>query len=71
MISSAAFVAVEARSREPILSLSLFRNRNFAVTSAVGLIVGLSLFGSVTYLPIYLQLVKGESPTGSGLNSCR
>jgi hypothetical protein len=39
--------------------LSLFRNRIFAITSAVGLIVGLSLFGSVTYLPIYLQLVKG------------
>jgi MFS family permease/DNA-binding MarR family transcriptional regulator len=47
--------------------LSLFRNRTFAITSAVGLIVGLSLFGSVTYLPIHLQLVKGESPTGSGL----
>jgi EmrB/QacA subfamily drug resistance transporter len=62
-----AFVAVETRSPEPILSLSLFRNRTFAITSAVGLIVGLSLFGSVTYLPIHLQLVKGESPTGSGL----
>jgi EmrB/QacA subfamily drug resistance transporter len=62
-----AFVAVEARSREPILALGLFRNRTFALTSAVGLIVGLSLFGSVTYLPIYLQLVKGESPTASGL----
>jgi len=61
------FVAVEARSREPILSLSLFRNRTFTITSAVGLIVGLALFGSVTYLPLHLQLVKGESPTGSGL----
>jgi EmrB/QacA subfamily drug resistance transporter len=67
ILSVFAFVAVEARSREPILSLSLFRNRTFAITSAVGLIVGLSLFGSVTYLPIYLQLVKGESPTASGL----
>jgi EmrB/QacA subfamily drug resistance transporter len=66
-LSLVGFVAVEARSREPILSLSLFRNRTFALTSAVGLIVGLSLFGSVTYLPIHLQLVKGESPTGSGL----
>jgi EmrB/QacA subfamily drug resistance transporter len=66
-LSLVAFVAVEARSREPILALSLFRNRVFAITSAVGLIVGLSLFGSVTYLPLHLQLVKGESPTGSGL----
>jgi predicted MFS family arabinose efflux permease/DNA-binding MarR family transcriptional regulator len=67
ILSTFAFVAVEARSREPIFSLSLLRNRTFAVTSAVGLIVGLSLFGSVTYLPIYLQIVKGESPTRSGL----
>ena len=67
IVSVLAFVAVEARSPEPILSLSLFHNRTFAITSAVGLIVGLALFGSVTYLPIHLQLVKGESPTGSGL----
>jgi len=67
IVSLFGFVAVEARSREPILSLSLFRNRTFAITSAVGLIVGLALFGSVTYLPLHLQLVKGESPTGSGL----
>jgi EmrB/QacA subfamily drug resistance transporter len=66
-VSLIAFVAVETRSREPILALSLFRNRIFTLTSAVGLIVGLALFGSVTYLPIHLQLVKGESPTGSGL----
>ncbi|HEY6255187.1 MAG TPA: MDR family MFS transporter [Xanthobacteraceae bacterium] len=66
-VASMLFVVIEARSREPILSLALFRNRTFAITCAVGLIVGLALFGSVTYLPIHLQLVKGESPTGSGL----
>ena len=38
-----------------------------SVASAVGFIVGVSLFGSVTYLPLYLQIVKGASPTGSGL----
>src|SRR5262249_6169461 len=42
-------------------------NRNFAVASGVGLIVGLSLFGAVTFLPIYLQVVKGVSPSISGL----
>jgi MFS family permease len=47
--------------------LSLFRNRTFAVTSAVGFVVGLSLFGAVTYLPLYLQIVKGMSATKSGL----
>src|SRR5262245_52489084 len=62
-----AFVAVEQRAREPILPLSLFANRNFTVASSVGLIVGLSLFGAVTFLPIYLQVVKGVSPSTSGL----
>jgi EmrB/QacA subfamily drug resistance transporter len=62
-----AFVAVELRSREPILPMSLFGNRNFAVASGVGFIVGLSLFGAVTFLPIYLQVVKGVSPLTSGL----
>ena len=66
-LSAVAFVVAETRSSEPIFSLRLFRNRIFAISSAVGLIVGLSLFGSVTYLPIYLQVVKGESPTRSGL----
>ncbi len=62
-----AFVMAEARAREPIVPLILFRNDTFVIASAVGLIVGLSLFGSITYLPIYLQVVKGESPTASGL----
>ncbi len=62
-----AFVAVELRSREPILPMSLFGNRNFAVASGVGFIVGLSLFGAVTFLPIYLQIVKGVSPLTSGV----
>jgi EmrB/QacA subfamily drug resistance transporter len=63
----AAFVLAEKRAAEPILPLELFRNRVFAVTSAVGFIVGLALFGAVTYLPLYLQDVKGHSPTTSGL----
>jgi EmrB/QacA subfamily drug resistance transporter len=67
LISAIAFVVAEARAREPIMPLILFRNGTFAIASAVGLIVGLSLFGSITYLPIYLQVVKGESPTASGL----
>jgi EmrB/QacA subfamily drug resistance transporter len=67
ILAIAAFVAVELRAREPILPLSLFANRNFAVASSVGLIVGLSLFGAVTFLPIYLQVVKGVSPSTSGL----
>ena len=57
------FVYVESRADEPILPLSLFRNRTFATTSAVGFIVGFALFGAITFLPLYLQVTKGSSPT--------
>ena len=63
----ALFPLVEMRAAEPILPLALFRNRTFVVTSAVGFIIGLALFGAVTYLPLYLQVVKAHSPTTSGL----
>ncbi len=61
------FVGVERGAAEPVLPPRLFSNRVFTVTSAVGLIVGFALFGSVTYLPLFLQVVNGASPTGSGL----
>ena len=62
-----AFVFVERRAAEPILPLSLFRDRTFVVASSIGFIVGLALFGAVTFLPLYLQIVKGDSATSSGL----
>lgn len=67
VFSLAGFLLVESRVSEPVMPLRLFRDRTVWVTSAVGLIVGFSLFGSVTYLPLYLQVVKGASPTASGL----
>jgi EmrB/QacA subfamily drug resistance transporter len=62
-----AFVLAERRAAEPVLPPRLFRDRVFSVTSAIGLVVGFALFGSVTYLPLFLQVVLGASPTGSGL----
>ncbi len=61
------FVLVERRATEPILPPHLFRNRVFVVTSAVGLVIGFALFGALTYLPLFQQLVRGASPTESGL----
>ncbi len=63
----AAFIFVERRSPEPVLPPSLFRNNVIVTTGAVGLIVGFALLGSVTYLPTFLQVVNGVSPTASGL----
>jgi EmrB/QacA subfamily drug resistance transporter len=63
----AAFARAERRAAEPVLPPKLFANRVFVVTSGVGLIIGFALFGSVTYLPLFLQVVNGASPTGSGL----
>jgi EmrB/QacA subfamily drug resistance transporter len=61
------FIVVERRAAEPVLPLHLFSNRGFSTTSVVGFIVGLALFGAVTYLPLFFQIVHGESPTASGL----
>ena len=61
------FPYAERRSPEPILPLSLFRNRIFVVSSAVGFIIGVALFGSITFLPLFLQIVRGRNPTSSGL----
>ena len=66
-MSLAGFVVAERRAAEPVLPLSLFRNSVFTTTSLVGLIIGFALFGSVTYLPLFLQVVNGASPTASGL----
>ncbi|HEY7393767.1 MAG TPA: MDR family MFS transporter, partial [Gemmatimonadaceae bacterium] len=65
--SVATFIAVERRASEAVLPLSLFRNRTFVLTAMIGLIVGFALYGSVTYLPLFLQVVTGASPTDSGL----
>ena len=63
----AAFLCAESRAAEPILPLHLFRNRVFRVTSAIGFVIGFALFGALTYLPLFQQVVRGDSPTESGL----
>jgi len=62
-----AFGIREHYATEPILPLALFRNPVFSVANAVTFIVGLSMFGAIVYLPLYLQVVKGNTPTVSGL----
>jgi EmrB/QacA subfamily drug resistance transporter len=61
------FVVVEMRVAEPVLPMRLFRSRVFSVASLLSFITGFAMFGCITYLPLYLQVVKGSSATGSGL----
>jgi EmrB/QacA subfamily drug resistance transporter len=63
----AAFFWVEARAAEPVLPLHVFRNRNFSLASSMSFLLGLSMFGALTFLPLYQQTVQHASATGSGL----
>src|SRR4051812_3375835 len=67
VVATALFIAVERRAREPILPPSLFGNRVFSVTSAVGLVLASALSGALPFLPLFQQVVRGDTPTQSGL----
>jgi EmrB/QacA subfamily drug resistance transporter len=60
-------VVAERRAADPILPPQLFRNRTIVLTATAGVLVGVCLFGGMIYLPQYLQVVKGMSPSVSGL----
>jgi EmrB/QacA subfamily drug resistance transporter len=61
------FVLQERRAAEPIIPLRLFRNDIFIVSSLLSLLAGVAMFASILYIPLYQQLVRGYSPTKSGL----
>ena len=52
---------------DALLPLRFFRNTVFSLTSTVGFIVGMAMFGGIAMIPLFLQIVKGVSPTGAGL----
>ncbi|MEV8389893.1 MULTISPECIES: MFS transporter [unclassified Streptomyces] len=64
----AVFVRVERRAAEPVLPLRLFRLRTFTLVALISFIVGFAMFGAMTYLPTFLQVVQGVSPTLSGVH---
>jgi EmrB/QacA subfamily drug resistance transporter len=67
VVTAVVFVVIERRSPEPVLAPRLFANRVFSSASAIGFVVGFAMFGAMVFLPLYLQLVRGVSPTMSGL----
>ena len=61
-----AFVIVESREEEPIIPISLFRNRAFTVSIIVGFIASFGMFGTIIFVPLVYQGVLGISATNSG-----
>ncbi|MGW4227181.1 DHA2 family efflux MFS transporter permease subunit [Streptomyces bauhiniae] len=68
VLLAVAFVAVERRAAEPVLPLKLFGIRTFTLAAVISFIVGFAMFGAMTYLPTFLQIVHGISPTMSGVH---
>ncbi|GAA2988546.1 MFS transporter [Streptomyces drozdowiczii] len=63
-----AFVFVERRATEPVLPLKLFRIRTFSLVAVISFVIGFAMFGAMTYLPTFLQVVHGITPTMSGVH---
>ena len=62
-----AAVLVEFKSPEPIIPLSMFKNRTFTLAVVASIAVGVSMFGTSVFLAQYMQLARGATPTESGL----
>ncbi|MGC5397613.1 DHA2 family efflux MFS transporter permease subunit [Streptomyces sp. DT20] len=63
-----AFVYVERRAAEPVLPLKLFRIRTFSLVAVISFVIGFAMFGAMTYLPTFLQVVHDITPTMSGVH---
>jgi EmrB/QacA subfamily drug resistance transporter len=61
------FVLIERRAEEPIIPMRLFGNSIFSIANVFGFLIGIAMFGSMIFIPVYLQVVDGMSPTRSGL----
>jgi EmrB/QacA subfamily drug resistance transporter len=69
VVALIGFVFIELRAREPVLPMRLFRDPVFSVIMVLAFVVGFALLGAITFLPTYLQYVKGVSATVSGLRT--
>lgn len=67
VVGAIAFVAVERRAEAPIIPLHLFASRNFNLATIAGMIIAIGMFGAISYMPTYFQMVYGYSATEAGL----
>ncbi|MGW6268681.1 DHA2 family efflux MFS transporter permease subunit [Streptomyces sp. NPDC055060] len=68
VVLAVVFVAIERRAAEPVIPMKLFRVRTFTLSAIISFVVGFAMFGAMTYLPTFLQVVQGVSPTMSGVH---
>lgn len=67
LAAAVLFVVVEARAKDPIIPLSLFRNPIFLNATAIGLALGIGMFAAIGFVPTFLQMSSGTSAAASGL----
>jgi len=67
VLAAILFVIVELRSKEPLIPLSLFRNRTFTLSVIASIATGIAMFGASVFLSQYMQLARGATPTEAGL----
>lgn len=66
-LAGCVFVLIESRASDPIIPLSLFRNRIFIVATAIGFFLGMCMFAALAFIPTFLQMSTGTSAAASGL----
>jgi len=62
-----AFIIVELRASEPLIPLTLFRDRTFTLSVLASIATGIAMFGATVFLSQYMQLARGATPTEAGL----
>lgn len=67
LAATGLFLWIESRASEPLLPLELFKNRIFVSSILLSILAGIAMFASILYIPQYQQIVRGNSPTESGL----
>lgn len=67
LLSLVAFIWIELKVKSPVLPLHLFKNDVFTVSNLAGFLLGMGMFGTIMYVPFYVQGVLGQSATVSGL----
>jgi EmrB/QacA subfamily drug resistance transporter len=67
LVATVLFIVVELRSKEPLVPLTLFRNRTFTLAVVASIAIGIAMFGTSVFLSQYMQMARGATPTEAGL----